>query len=437
MFRASPRPGRVLGKTGRGRLFRNPRDSLQFRVAFALALFVAVVVSTVLLALFTINGRLKTDLLNVLVAHEMTELVGAYPTEGAAAIPHSANLTGYVVGPGQRDELPVALRGLGPDVKGVTLTFNDHTYRVRTEVIGNKQAYLAYDITAIESRESLFKIIAIVAALIVLALAVPLGAWIARISLKPINALAENVANLHPGAGSTRLAEQFEHYEVGVIAHAFDRSMSRLEEFVERERNFTADASHELRTPLAVIQGAVEVLQQNPQLAESGPLTRIDRASHQMADLIEALLFLARDEQSDGAAPPCRADQVITEVVDAYRPLMARKTIEISTLDPCEIAAPRIAVVIAFGNLLRNALRHGGNEIRITLADRRLTVADNGDGMTTEELQHAFVRGYRSGPGAGLGLGLYLVKRVADRYQWRIRLASRPEEGTRIELQLV
>ncbi len=427
-------------KTGLDRLFRNPWDSLQFRVAFALALFVAVVVSAVLLALFTINGRLKTDLLNALVARQMTELVDDYPTQGANAIPRSANLTGYVVAPDQRNELPDALRGLGPNVKGVTLTYDNHTYRVGTHAIGDhKQAYLAYDITAIESRESMFKIIAIVAALLVLILAVPLGAWIARISLKPINALAEHVASLQPGARPTRLADQFEHYEVGVIAHAFDRFMSRLEEFVERERSFTADASHELRTPLAVIQGAVEVLQQNPQLADSGPLTRIDRASHQMAELIEALLFLARDEQSeaDGAAPSCRADVVIGEIVEAYRPLMARKTIEVDTLDSCEIAAPRIAVVIAFGNLLRNALRHGGNEIRITLADRRLTVADNGDGMTTEELQHAFVRGYRSGPGAGLGLGLYLVKRVADRYHWRIRLASRPEEGTRIELQLV
>lgn len=426
-------------ETGVGRLLRNPWDSLQFRVAFALTLFVALVVSTVLLALFTISDRLETDLLKVLVAHEMSQLVDNYAADGPATIPHSASLMGYVVGPGQRDELPDALRGLGPNVKGVTLTFNSHTYRVATQAIGNKQAYLAYDITAIENRESMFKIIAVVAALIVLALAVPLGAWIARISLKPINSLAEHVASLQPGAPSIRLAERFEHYEVGVIAHAFDRFMNRLEEFVERERSFTADASHELRTPLAVIQGAVEVLQQNPQLADSGPLTRIDRASHQMAELIEALLFLARDQQSeaDGGAPYCRADQVIREVVDAYRPLMARKTVAIGTLDACTINAPRIAVVIAFGNLLRNALRHGGDRIRITLAEQRLTVADNGDGMTTDELQHAFVRGYRSGPGAGLGLGLYLVKRVADRYQWRIQLASQPAEGTRIELELV
>lgn len=426
-------------KAGLSRLFSRPRDSLQFRVTFALALFVAIVISAMLLALFTINGRLKTELLNAIVAHEMSELVDDYPTEGNSAIPHSANLIGYVVAPSERNQLPEALRGLGPDVDGVTLTYDDHTYRVGTQQIGPKQAYLAYDITAIENRESMFKLVAIAAALLVLALAVPLGAWIARISLKPINALADHVASLQPGPRTTRLGQQFEHYEVGVIARAFDRFMSRLEEFVERERSFTADASHELRTPLAVIQGAVEVLQQNPQLAGSGPLTRIDRASNQMAELIEALLFLARDEQPelDGANPTCQADQVVNEVVDAYRPLMTKKQAEIGTLDACEVRAPRIALVIAFGNLLRNAIRHGGDEIRITLADHRLIVTDNGTGMNSDVLEHAFDRGYRYGPGAGLGLGLYLVKRIADRYHWRIRVASRPNEGTRIELDLI
>lgn len=415
------------------------RDSLQFRVTFALALFVAVVVSTVLLALFTINARLKADVLNGIVGHEMSELVSEYPSEGPASIPHSANLTGYVVSPDQIDTLPLPLRSLGPNERGITLEFNDHSYRVGTATIGDKRAYLAYNITAIENREALFKVITIIAALIVLALAIPLGTWIARISLKPINALAEHVGNLHPDARATALADRFEGYEVGVIASAFDRFMLRLDEFVERERSFTADASHELRTPLAVIQGAVEVLQQDPALTASGPLTRIDRASRQMAELIEALLFLARDEQVEagGAGPICRADHVVNEIVDAYKPLMAKKQVEIVALEACELSAPRIALVIVFGNLLRNALRHGGEHIRITLAQGRLSVADNGAGMNTEQLRQAFDRGFREGPGAGLGLGLYLVKRVTERYGWRIRLASRPSEGTRIELRLI
>ncbi|ROO25905.1 sensor histidine kinase [Salinisphaera japonica] len=420
------------------RLLAGPRISLQYRVATALALFVAVVVSTVLIALFTINDHLKTELLNGIVSHEMSELAEDYPQEGEAAIPHSASLIGYVVGPDERDNLPPALQLLPPGIKGITVDVGERTYRVGTREIGDQQAYLAYDITAIEDREDLFKAIAITAALIVLALAVPLGSAIARISLKPINALAEHLGHLHPDQRAEPLADQFEHYEVGVIARAFDRFMGRLDEFVERERSFTADASHELRTPLAVIQGAVEVLQQEPRLADSGPLTRIDRASHQMAELIESLLFLARDEQAepDGAAPLCRADQVVNEVLDAYRPMTAGKQIEIGVIDELEVAAPRIALVIAFGNLLRNALRHGGDEIRVTLADQRLIVADNGHGMNTEQMQHVFERGFRTGPGAGLGLGLYLVKRVADRYDWRIRLASRPEEGTQIELRL-
>lgn len=416
----------------------NPRDSLQFRVTFALALFVAIVVSTMLLALFTINAQLKSNLLNGIVSHEMSELINEYPTDGPSAIPHSANLTGYVVSTDQIYTLPAPLRALGPNEHGVTLDFNDHTYRVGTAMIGNKHAYLAYNITAIENQEALFKVITIAAALIVLALAIPLGIWIARISLKPINALAEHVGNLHPDARTSALADRFEGYEVGVIARAFDRFMLRLDEFVDRERSFTADASHELRTPLAVIQGAVEVLQQDSELAVSGPLTRIDRASRQMAELIEALLFLARDEQveTDGSGPLCRADHVVNEVVDAYKPLVGSKQVHVVALEPCELSAPRIALVIVFGNLLRNALRHGGADIQIALAQGRLSVADNGEGMNTEQLRHAFDRGFRDGPGAGLGLGLYLVKRVTDRYGWQVRLASRPSEGTRIELQL-
>lgn len=416
----------------------NPRDSLQFRVTLALTMFVAFVVSAMLLALFTINDQLKANLLNGILDHEMSELISEYPTEGQGAIPHSANLTGYVVAADQVDTLPAAMRDLPPHVRGVTLEFNDHSYRVGTSMIGNKRAYLAYNITVIENQEALFKIVMIAAALIVLALAIPLGIWIARVSLKPINALAEHVGNLHPDVHTTPLADRFDGYEVGMIAGAFDRFMQRLDQFVERERSFTADASHELRTPLAVIQGAVEVLQQDPARAASAPLTRIDRASRQMAELIEALLFLARDEPTevDGATPQCRADQVVNEVVDAYRPLIGGKQVNIAALESCEVDAPRVALVIVFGNLLRNALRHGGPDIQIVLAQGRLSVADNGAGMNTDQLRRAFDRGYRDGPDAGLGLGLYLVKRVTDRYGWRVRLASRPAEGTRIELQL-
>ncbi len=427
-----PADGRLI------RLLKRPLDSLQFRVTAALALFVAVVATLMVLALFAINERLESDLLNGIVAHELDELTAEYPREGEAALPNSATIVAFVVEPDQLDSLPKPLRELPAHEQGMNIDFSNRTYRVATTTIEGKRAFLAYDITAIEARESLFKIVLVMAAFIVLALAVPLGVWIARISLKPINSLAEHVGNLHPGDAPQTLAERFDRYEVGMIARAFDRFMTRLDGFVERERSFTADASHELRTPLAVIQGAIEVLQQDERLSNSAPMTRIERAARQMAELIEALLFLARDEAQETGPHHsiCRADSVIAEVVDAYRPMQGNSRVDTSTLERCQVAAPRIALVIVVGNLLRNAFRHGGHEIKITLANGLLTVADDGDGMSSEQLRHAFDRGYRAGPGAGLGLGLYLVKRVSDRYGWRIRLASRPDEGTRIELRL-
>lgn len=412
-------------------------DSLQFRVTAALALFVAVVSTLMVLALFAINERLEDDLLDGIVSHEIAELEDEYPAEGDAALPNSATIKAYVVAPDALDTLPPALRSLPAHQPGVDLVSGGRNYRVATTVIEGQRAFLAYDITAIEDRESLFRSVLILAALIVVALALPLGIWIARISLKPINRLAEHVASLEPGAPSETLAQRFDAYEVGVIARAFDRFMYRLDGFVERERSFTADASHELRTPLAVIQGALEVLQQDERFAASPPLTRIERASRQMAELIESLLFLARGAEhgEDGTPAHCRADTVVGEIVDAYRPMLGQSRVDVAELQSCTVAAPRIAVVIVFGNLLRNALRHGGRHVRVTLVDGVLGVADDGQGMNEEQLRRAFERGYRHGRGAGLGLGLYLVKRVADRYGWRLRLSSRADEGTRIEVR--
>ena len=423
---------------GPGDVLKRRLDSLQFRVTAALALFVAMMATVMVMALFAINERLEDDLLAGIVAHEVNELETEYAAEGEAALPNSATIKAFVVEPDALDELPPPLRSLPTHHPGMDLTFNDRSYRVATTMIEGKRAFLAYDVTAIEARESLFRTVLIVAAMIVVALALPLGTWIARISLKPINRLAEHVASLQPEVASHDLAAHFDGFEVGVIARAFDRFMQRLDGFVERERSFTADASHELRTPLAVIQGALEVLQQDPRTANSAPLTRIERASRQMAELIESLLFLARDEDRshDGVEPDCRAESVVSEVIDAYRPMLGNKRLQVPALDACRVAAPRIALVIVFGNLLRNALRHGGDTVRVTLADGVLSVADDGDGMGREQLQHAFERGYRNGQGAGLGLGLYLVKRVADRYDWPLRLTSRPHEGTRIEVRL-
>lgn len=415
-------------------------DSLQFRVTAALALFVAMVATLMVTALLAINERLENDLLEGIVAHEVEELEAEYPSDGDAALPNSATIKAFVVADDELDTLPPPLRGLPPHHSGIDLTFEGRSYRVATTIIEGKRAFLAYDVTTIEARESLFRSVLIMAAIIVLALALPLGIWIARISLKPINDLAEHVASLEPDATDRRLAARFDGYEVGVIAQAFDRFMQRLDGFVERERSFTADASHELRTPLAVIQGALEVLQQDPQTGNSAPLTRIERATRQMAELIESLLFLARDQdhhQEAAAEQGCDAEQVIHEVIDAYRPMFGDTRLEVPAIDACRVPAPRIALVIVFGNLLRNALRHGGNTVRVTLADGVLSVADNGDGMNREQLRHAFDRGYRSGPRAGLGLGLYLVKRVADRYEWPLRLTSRENEGTRFEVRLV
>ena len=90
-------------------MFR-PLHSLQLRVTAALALFVAVMAALIVLTLFAINERLEHDLLDGMVAHELSELEAEYPIEGKAALPNSATIKGFVVEPDQLQSLPEPLQ---------------------------------------------------------------------------------------------------------------------------------------------------------------------------------------------------------------------------------------------------------------------------------------------------------------------------------------
>ncbi len=149
------------------------------------------------------------------------------------------------------------------------------------------------------------------------------GAWVTAIAagvllsqrvVRPVLRLADEVSALDPSDTKRRLRDEFSDQEIGPIAAAFDGYLERLDEFVARERAFTDEASHELRTPLAVVLSAVQLLDQEPTLSDRGRerVARIGRAARQMQDLVEALLFLAR-EDGGWKAEPCALDEVLEE----------------------------------------------------------------------------------------------------------------------------
>jgi signal transduction histidine kinase len=230
--------------------------------------------------------------------------------------------------------------------------------------------------------------------------------------------------------------------EVRVLAAALHDFATRIESFVERERDFTRDASHELRTPLTVIRMASELLgtdgELQPHAARS--VARIQGAARDMEALIESFLILAREGDTGLPQEDFPVLDVVEDEIEKARPLLADKPVELILDAPQPFAlhaSPRVLSVM-LGNLLRNAC-HYTERGRITLrvAAGRIEVEDSGIGMSAEELERAFDPFYRAGArrDGGQGVGLTIVRRLSTRFDWPVELHSEAGRGTRASIR--
>jgi signal transduction histidine kinase len=228
--------------------------------------------------------------------------------------------------------------------------------------------------------------------------------------------------------------------EVKTLAQALHDAFARITAFVERERQFTANASHELRTPVTVIAGAVELLEARPDAGEPSlarPLQRLRRATAAMEETIEIFLLLAREDAVATTGPPVALRVVAEDVVDQLHHLIGDLpvVVEIDIPPTAHLAADQRVLRIVLGNLVRNALqRTERGQVRIAATEAGLEVSDTGPGIPAEILDRVTGRGVRGSSG-GHGLGLAIVRTLCDRCGWRLSISSAEGEGTRITLQ--
>ena len=252
-----------------------------------------------------------------------------------------------------------------------------------------------------------------------LVLASLLGYALARAALRPVESMRAEAAAISGSEPGRRLPLPHSGDEVRRLGETLNSMLERLETALERERSFVADASHELRTPLALLKTELELALRRPRSqAELEQALRSAAAeTDRLAQLADDLLLLARSDQ--GRVPLRRsavsARDVLIQVAERYshRVQTTRRAIEVDAPEALSFMADPLQLEQALGNLLENALRHGGGTIRLAAADRggqiELHVQDEGRGFPPEFLARAFDRfsradEARSTEGAGLGL---------------------------------
>jgi two-component system sensor histidine kinase QseC len=255
-------------------------------------------------------------------------------------------------------------------------------------------------------------------------------AWLVHRALAPVRGLAAQVTALDP-VSLAPVAGRDVPAELRPLHQALNDLIGRLASAMENERRFTGDAAHELRTPIAALQAQLDAWRLAPDpAAREAALAKARGALERMSRLVTQLLTLARLEgvAAQAGEPADLAELARQACLDAADAALA-KDIDLSlTADAAPMAGDPDALGILLRNLLDNALRHaprGGKvAVAVTPGPRGpgLRVQDNGPGVP-EPLRQELGKRFRrldNADARGVGLGLSIVLRVAERHAARV-----------------
>ncbi len=276
--------------------------------------------------------------------------------------------------------------------------------------------------------------------LALVATAVALGAYpIVRRLTKRLETLQQGVERWGEGDLARRLPEDGED-EVAFLARRFNIAADRVQALLLSHKALLANASHELRSPLARIRMALELMQERPSATTRD---EIARNIHELDQLIDEILLASRLD----AAPDDLGPFEPVDLVGLGAEECARTEAELDVqADPQALVVPGVARLLrrALRNLLENARRHGAGSVALTLGvsngQVQLRVCDQGPGVPVALRERIFEPFFRL-PGAserdgGVGLGLALVRSIAQRHGGTAHCEDRPGGGACFVLRL-
>jgi two-component system, OmpR family, sensor histidine kinase MprB len=274
------------------------------------------------------------------------------------------------------------------------------------------------------------------------ALAVALGRLVSRNVVAPIVRVTEAARHIEETSDLGRRIEVSGQDEVGELAARFNAMLDTLERSIGAQRQLVADASHELRTPVTSLRTNLEVLADDglPAVERARLLDDVMQQAEELGALVVDLIELARGEQPRRETEDVRLDALVREAI-ARASRHAPDVEFVADLRPVVVEGTPERLARAVNNLLDNAARHTrpGSTVEVTAGPDGVRVRDHGAGVDESDLPHLFDRFYRGAAARGLpgtGIGLAIVRQVAEQHGGGVRAANAAGGGAEFTLTL-
>ena len=267
-------------------------------------------------------------------------------------------------------------------------------------------------------------------------------AWrIAEGVLRPVRAVSDAARRISSADLSQRLPVTGRD-EVSGLAETFNEMLDKLQEAFDTQRRFVDDAGHELRTPITVIRGHLELMEDDPH-ERRATLALVEDELDRMHRIVNDLLTLAKAEQTDFLRFEPIDLAAWTLEVQAKAEALGTREWSVAGVGRGVVIGDRQRLTQAAIQLAQNAIQHTKEGDAIEIGSRLLGsqaeiwVRDSGEGIEAGDLErifHRFARGAHPRMSDGAGLGLSIVRAIAEAHHGRVDVSSRRGEGSRFSL---
>jgi signal transduction histidine kinase len=418
-------------------------QSIRFRIVVSILLFGTLLITLNAGITFFVVGNNLGKMVANLIDTEMDTFVYKYEKDRTTPLPHSKYIDMYEGMENVPEHFKALVKSLPPGVHTINDPTKKHPVNMGVIQLPDKETpyFMFFHGREFFEENALLdpRQILMISLAMLLIPGIIIGYITSRMLFAPVVTLMAQINGLNPENIPVRFSHKHANNEIGMLTRTIETTMNRINDFIQREKQFTRDASHELRTPLTIVKGAVEIMETQPELAINPllkkPLKRISRSVKDMETTIETFLWLARED--GGTEDPCQVEPVVRRAIKDNQYLIEHKNIQIHVEVSCEktVRAREEILYIAVTNLIRNAFYFTTQgSVIITLDQSHIGIQDTGMGINPGQLEsvtHSHVKGATS---QGFGLGLNIVSRLCKRFGWQLIIESQAGQGTGVKI---